>query len=225
MVRAVIERRNDKGEWQYARGLEKVSDTSLAQAVIRNGVIFNAQALMILSAPATSLAKSLDVQGTKEIYRDRVRVLVVVDSGSRQDVHAMRKVLAEFPAPIVYCGKDVGNALRYPGSSVEKDFGWAEVHPVVDAYRAYQTMPYDAPSYDIAGALYAVRADRSGFSLSETGRLSVDDDGVLRFLAEGAGNARALTIDAGQQDRIIQTYIELASARPIAPQRRQPPPV
>jgi hypothetical protein len=209
----------------YPRGIKRVSDTSQAESVIRNGVIFNAEGVMILSAPATYLAKSFDIQGTKEIYKERIKMLVVVDSGSPQDVKAMRRVLAEFPAPIVFCGKDVGDALPYPAASIAKDFLWAEGHhPIFDAYTAYRPMPYDAPSYDLAGALYAVHPESGLFSLSEPGSLVVDDSGRFRFTAGGGGKVRSLIVDPGRKDKIIDTYIEIASAKPVPPPVRRPKP-
>lgn len=209
----------------YVRGIRRISDTSLAESVIRNGVIFNAEGVMILSAPATYLAKSFDIQGTKEIYKERVKMLVVVDSGTPQDVKAMRRVLAEFPAPVVFCGKDAGDALPYPATSIAKDFLWAEGHhPIVDAYTAYQPMPYDAPSYDMAGALYSVHPESGLFSLSEPGSLVVDDGGRLRFTAAGAGKVRSLIVDNARKSKIIETYIETASAKPVPPPVRRPKP-
>src|SRR5271156_3452062 len=44
MVKPAIERKNEKGEQQYIHSVNKLSDTSLAEAVLRNGVIFNAEA-------------------------------------------------------------------------------------------------------------------------------------------------------------------------------------
>lgn len=209
----------------YVRGIRRVSDTSLAESVIRNGVIFNADGVMILSAPATYLAKSFDIQGTKEIYKERVKVLVIVDSGAPQDVQAMRRVLAEFPAPLVFCGKDVGDALPYPATSIARDFAWADGHnPVVDAYTAYRPMPYDAPSYDMAGVLYAVHPESGLFSLSEPGSIGVDDGGRFRFTAGGGGKVRSLTADAARKSKIIETYIEIASAKPVPPAVRRPKP-
>jgi hypothetical protein len=65
MIKPAIERKNEKGEQQYAHGVSKLSDTSLAEAVLRNGVIFNEECVVGLCAPATYLAKSLDLLGTK----------------------------------------------------------------------------------------------------------------------------------------------------------------
>ena len=72
--------------------VKKVSDTSLAEAVMRNGVIFNAEAVIVLSAPATYLARSLDLQGVKQLYKERVKRLVIVDAGATaRDAAALKK--------------------------------------------------------------------------------------------------------------------------------------
>jgi len=220
MIKAAYERKNEKGEQRYAHSVSRLSDTSLAEAILRNGVIFNAEAAVVLSAPATYLAKSLDLLGTKDLYKARVKRLVVVDSGAPQaDVPAIRKVLAEWPTPIFFCGKEVGEAVPFPGASIDKDFAWAAAHPVVDAYRAYKTMPYDAPSYDLAAAHYAVHPDSGFFQLSEGGTVSVGEDGRMKFSA-GGGNVRSLTVDSSKKSQIIQAFVEIASAKPIEPQQR-----
>lgn len=223
MLTAAIDRKTDQGEPAYVRSIRRLSDTSLPEAVIRNGVIFNAEAVMILSAPATYLAKSLDLEGVPQLYKERIKRLVIVDSGAAQDVPAIRKVLAEFPAPIFYCGKEVGDALPFPGASIDKDFAWAPHHPIVDAYKAYKPGPYDAPSYDMAGALYAVQPDKNFFQLSETGSIVVGDDGRLSFSAAPAGKVRSLIADPAQKEKVIDAYVELASAKPAVPQQRARP--
>src|ERR1017187_10527217 len=48
MVKAAVERKNEKGEAEYVHSIERVSDTSLAEAVLLNGVIFNAEAAIVL---------------------------------------------------------------------------------------------------------------------------------------------------------------------------------
>ena len=204
----------------YPRSVLKVSDTSLPEAVIRNGVIFNAEAVIIVSAEATFLSKSLDLLGVPELFRERVKRLVIVDAGAKQDVAAMRKVLAEWPGPVFYCGKEVGEALPFPGERVAKDFAWAPAHPVVDAYRAYRDGVYDAPSYDVAAAHFAVHPD-SGFFTTEDGALTVGDDGAMQFRA-GAGKVKALRVDASKKDAIVEAFVAAASAKPVAPQQRRP---
>jgi hypothetical protein len=223
MVLPALERKTAGGQPQYTNTIRRIADTALAEAVLRNGVIFNAEAVVVLSAPATYLAKSLDLQGAKEIYQERVKRLVIVDSGApQQDVPALRKVLSEWPTPVIFCGNEVGRALPFPGASIEKDFAWTEAHPVVDAYRAFRPMPYDAPSHDLAAAHYAVHPDSGFFQLSDAGSLTVANDGNLRFTVESGGRIRSLKVDPAQKDKIIQAFVEITSAKPIQPQRRPP---
>jgi hypothetical protein len=223
LVKAVVERKNEKGEPQYVRSVRRVSDTSLPEAVIRNGVIFNAEDVMVLSARATYLAKSLDLDGVKELYKQRVKMLVVVDSGEAQDVPAMRKVLAEFPSPVVFCGREVGEALPFPGASVDKAFAWAPAHPIADAYHAWKPGVYDFPSYDLAGVLHAVHPDKGFFQLSEAGAVTVAEDGRMKFTT-GVGKVRSLLVDPAQKDKVVQAFVEIAGAKPPAPQQRFRPP-
>jgi len=221
-VLPALERKTPEGQPQYTNTIRRVADTSLAEAVLRNGVIFNAESVVVLSAPATYLAKSLDLLGTKELYKERVKRLVIVDGAPQQDVAALRKVLAEWPTPIFFCGREVGEALPFPAASLTKEFAWADAHPVVDAYRAFRPMPYDAPSHDLAAAHYAVHPDSGFFQLSDAGSVMVADNGTLKFVA-GGGKVRALKPDIAQKEKIVQAFVEMASMKPVQPTRFQRP--
>jgi len=189
----------------YPHSIRKLTDTAQAEAALRNGVIYNAEAVVILSAPATNLANTLDLLGVKDLYRERVKCLVLVDSTAlRQDEPALQKILAEWPTPIFSCGKEVGESLPFPAPSIEKDFSWTQAHPVVDAYRAFHPMPYDAPAYDLAAAHFAVHPDSGFFDLSEP----------------DAHNVRRLVVDQSKHEQILQTFIEIASAKPPAPRHK-----
>src|SRR3954465_13090330 len=122
MVRAAVEH-----DPPYAHTVKRLSDTSLAEAGIRNGVIFNSDAVVILSAPATYLAKSLDLLGTKELYKERVRRLVIVDAGIPQrDVAGRRGGSAEWPSRMFYLGPEVGASVLYPGVAMDTAFAWTQ---------------------------------------------------------------------------------------------------
>ena len=140
----------------------------------------------------------------------------------KSDVAAARKLFAEWPTPIVAVGSEVGDALPYPGASIEKDFAWAPAHPVVDAYRALKPMPYDAPAAALAAVLYAVHPDDGYFKLSEPGTISVLDDGRTRFTPAADGKHRYLIVDPAQKDRVITVYSAMVSAAPAPrPGRRR----
>lgn len=219
MVKAALDRKKENGDLQYSRSVRKVSDTSLAEAVLRNGVIFNAESVVVLSAPATWLAKAMDLSGAKEIFKQRVKRLVIVDAGTpQQDAAALRKVLSEWPAPVFFCGPDVGAALMFPGASLDQAYSWAPAHPVADAYRAFKTMPYDAPLHDLAAMHYAVHPDSGFFALSDTGFVTVGNDGTMKFAA-GTGNIRRLTLDSEKKAPALEALIAIATAAPAGGRR------
>lgn len=212
MLRQAVERP------EYARSIRRIADTAVAEAVLRNGVAQHPQGVVILSAPATHLAKSLDLYAVQELYMERVKRLVIVDSGEPQrDVAALRRILAEWPTPIVYCGKEVGESLPFPGAPMESGFSWASAHPVVDAYRAFQPMPYSAPSHDLAAAYYAVHPKSEFFRLSEPGVISVSDGGRIQFQTGAGGKAHALMVVPEQKDKAIQAFVDIVSAKPVPP--------
>ena len=133
-----------------------------------------------------------------------MRLLCIAETTVEMD--AAEKVFAEWPTPIVIAGPDIGEALPFPGDSIDKDFGWSTAHPVVDAYRAYKPMPYDAPSCAMGAMLYAVHPNDGYFKLSDA----------------GAGKPRHLVLDPDQKARIIRTYVEIASAKPVPRKPRHP---
>jgi hypothetical protein len=124
----------------------------------------------------------------------------------------------------VAAGAEVGAALEFPGDSIDKEFAQAVPdNPVADAYRAYKPMPYDAPSWAMAAALYAGRPQGGYFKLSGTGTIKVDEQGRTAFTTAEKGNHRYLIPDPGQRDKIRSAYVELASAKPEVRRRFQPP--
>ena len=190
----------------YANAVKNINDTADPATLIRNELMaqYDQNAAVVLSGPATDLAKLLDMQGVKEWIARKVRLLCVADNGLQADAAAAEKVFAEWPTPIVTAGREIGEALPFPGDSIEKDFAYASAHPVADAYRAYRPMPYDAASWAMAAMLYAVHPNDGYFKLS------------------GSGNRRELIFDPEQKDRILRAYVEMASAKPVARKPRHP---
>ncbi len=73
-----------------------------------------------------------------------------------KDIPAARKVFGDWPTLLVTSPFEVGIAILYPANSILNDFTWAPSHPVVEAYKSYQPMPYDRPTWDLTSVLYAV---------------------------------------------------------------------
>jgi len=218
------------GTPQYTSEILRSLDTADDGILIRNMILAqnDENAAIVLAGPATGLARLMSLYGSRPQIVTKVKRLVVAvgtfptgspDRDITTDVAAARKVFAEWPTAIVAVGSEVGAALPYPGSSIEHDFDWSPVHPIVDAYGVFKPMPYDAPAAALAAVLYAVHPDESYFTLSEPGTISVLDDGRTQFAPAASGKHRYLIVDPAQKDRIIKVYTDMVSARP-APRGR-----
>jgi hypothetical protein len=131
-----------------------------------------------------------------------VKYLVIAEGPSYlSDLAARKKLLSDWPTPIVTAGKELGEALEFPGACIDKEFAAnTPDNPVADAYRAWQPMPYNTPSTAMAAALYAGRPKEDYFKLS----------------------GQNLILDPAQKDKIVQTFVELASAKPVIRMRFRP---
>ena len=219
MITAVMSRQDERGAPVFKHSTASISDTSEPCALIRNAMTAQADnhVVIVVSAPATDLARVLDLQGIRDLIKAKVRAIVWCD-GPVQDIPAARRVLAEWPSPVLYCSKEVGDAVLFPASSIEKDFAWSPAHPVVEAYRVSGKMPYDAPTLDMAAMFYAVRPDSGFFQLGEPGTLKIADNGAPLFTAGAASGAsphRALLVNASRKQDLLKLYIEIASAKPV----------
>ncbi|MCC7010142.1 MAG: hypothetical protein IT184_15150 [Acidobacteria bacterium] len=217
MVRAAVARRNGAGEPLYRRGLQRIADTSQAEAVIRNGVTFSAESVVVLSAPATSLARTLDLPGTREEYAKRVKRLVVTDTSAvRQDLPALLRIFSDWPTPIAVCGADVGASLKAGTDVLDQAFAGFPAHPAVDAYRAFKTPPYEVPLDDLAAVHYAVKPESGLLDAGAAGNVNLGPGGAFAHTA-GAGRSRMLSVAAGKAPEARAALLKLASATPAPP--------
>lgn len=228
MLTVTLDRKDAEGKPVYNHGIQHLNDTAEVPALIRNA--FTSQhdqnAVVVLAGPATNLAAVLAVRGAKDWIVQKVRQLVWVtgEAHLKQDIAAARKVAAEWPGPITAIGDDIGQAILFPGASIEKDFAWSKDHPVVDAYRAFHAMPYDAPTHAPAAVLCAVRTKQEYFQLSDPGVLEILDGGKTRFRPDAQGKLRVASLIPAKKDELLAAYVELASAKPVPRASRFRPP-
>lgn len=181
---------------------------------------------------SSNLARLLETPGDdispltgKELVAQKVKLLVmmagnITDTSFAEynvlmDVPAAKMVFEEWPTPIVASPFDLGDKVLYPATSIENDFGWADSHPVVEAYKAYMTMPYDRPTWDPTAVLYAVEGD-SWFTVSPCGTVEVTDRGCTRFTENEDGNVRFLSVTPEQAEAIKAHFIETVTSVPAS---------
>lgn len=130
------------------------------------------------------------------------------------DVDAARNVYANWPTPLVTSGFEIGQAIKFPATSIERDFRYVKHHPLSEAYGLYMKMPYDRETWDLTAVLYAVRPDRGYFGISDPGTITVDKVDITQFATDPAGQHRFLTVNAEQIAKVREALIQLASQPP-----------
>lgn len=179
---------------------------------------------------STNLARLLDTPADeyssltgKELVAKKVKLLCTMagcfnnpelyEYNVVKDIPAAKKVFTEWPTTLVTSPFEVGIAINYPATSIKNDFQWAPIHPMVEAYKSYQKMPYDRPTWDLTSVLYSVEGP-SYFTVSPAGKISVTDKGATEFTPDATGNRYYLTVDAAQAENIKQHFVKLISKQP-----------
>ncbi|QDU47563.1 Inosine-uridine preferring nucleoside hydrolase [Symmachiella dynata] len=131
-----------------------------------------------------------------------------------QDLASSKKLLTDWPTPVVISGYEIGLNIRYPWQSVEKDFGYVKHHPVHESYLAWDKKPHERPTWDLTSVLYAVRPDHGYFGLSDPGTSTVDDRKLTQFEFDPEGLHRYLTVTPEQIIRVREALVQLTSQPP-----------
>ncbi|MDB5390581.1 MAG: Nucleoside hydrolase [Planctomycetaceae bacterium] len=197
--------------------LSQQPDGSVVMVVVG----FSTNASRLLDSPADSHSP---LKG-RELVAQKCRLLSMMaghfpEQGRNKeynvyiDAPAASNVFANWPTPLVASGFEIGQAIKFPAISIERDFLYVKYHPLREAYGLYQTMPYDRETWDLTSVLYAVRPDRGYFGLSSPGKIHVDDKQITQFTADKAGQQRFLTVNPEQIARVREALIQLASQPP-----------
>ena len=225
MLNAALQKTAADGTPVYPRTVTALNDTADPVALIRNALSAQVDhnAVVVLAGAPTNLLGVMARPDGREWVNKKARVLSIaagrfaagpVDPIIRRDVAGFRTLLAEWPSPIIMAGTELSEALPFPGASLESGTAWAPHHPIVDAYRAFKSMPYDAPSRTLAAVLHAVSSDQPYFDLSPPGTVAVARDGRTTFSPSSDGRHRYLIAKPEQKARVLQVYVEMVTAQP-----------
>jgi hypothetical protein len=224
---ALLTKSSDAGAPLYKSALEDYNDTADPATVLRNALSASQprNSILIAAGPLTAFARLLALRDSKEMIALNVRYLAIAAgpwiSADANAAKAAQFLFDDWPTPIYACSPELGDAVRFPASCIDQDFAWSKAHPVADAYRAFQAMPYDAPTSAMDASLYAIRPKAGYFKLS--------DPGVFRAIATGVewkpsakGKHQLLLPDEAQTANVVKALTELASAQPVVRARRGP---
>jgi hypothetical protein len=196
MVERAVTRTRPNGQPQYARTIQRLSDTATPDALLRNAITLTTETVVVLSAPATWLAKSIALAGTAGQYERRVKRVVIVEAGDSDRDPGALKPVTELAVPIVFCGREVGESLRVPASRFDNAFAWAPAHPVADAVAA--SAASEVPLHDLAAMYFALHPETPFFTITD----------------------RRLAVAPGTAEACVTELLGLATSRPAPPPAR-----
>lgn len=205
----------------YKPAVTRFIDTADPATVLRNALTASdpANSIVVASGSLATMCHMLMLRGSKPLIETTVRHLVLAEpkipAGGAEREDAQR-LLAEWPTPIYLCSAEIGEAIRYPAASIDKDFAGPKPNPIVDAYRAFGEAAESAATTPADAGLFGVRTTANYFKLSDPGTFRIAAAGGLEFEASPSGKHRKLTFDESQKDTVIKALTELASAPPRA---------
>lgn len=233
-TKATADRKDAAGRALYPRRITETGEVEDAVTLLRRVLAAEADgAVTIVQVGFSSnLARLLDSPadrvsplGGRELAARKVRLTVLMagrfsdrkgEYNITEDIPAARKFFAEWPAPVVTSGWEVGATMHYDPANLDTAFRYTKDHPLVDAYRSYQKMPYREPLWDPSAVLYAVRSGADYFGLSPAGRISVDEKGITTHTENPGGRHRYLTVNDVQRARVTEAIVDLSAEPPQA---------
>ena len=227
----------DGGKPRYPHDLERSADAPEAVHLLRKTLASrpDGSVALVQVGFSTNLARLLDSKPDdvspldgKSLIQQKVNLLSIMagaftpelaakhfcEYNVKIDVPNARKVIHEWPTPVVFSGWEIGHAIQYPPDSVQQDYCYVEHHPVAHAYDLYRGRKNQQPTHDLTSVLYAVRPDRGYFDLSPPGRVVVEDDGFVRFQPQENGSHRFLIATPEQVVRVREALVMLCSEPP-----------
>lgn len=112
---------------------------------------------------------------------------------------------------MVFSPFEIGIALPYPATSIERDYGYVAHHPLAEAYIRRNPPPHNRPTWDLTSVLYAIQPDRGYFDLSPWGKVTVENDGSTRFEETSRGHHAYLVLRPEQKPRVLEAMVQLSS--------------
>lgn len=231
-TQAVCEMKNSQGLPLYKRSGRDCSQLPLASKLYRK-ILSRAEgnSVTIVSVGfSTNLALLLRTAGDdysplsgEELVKQKVKRLVMMAGHMENpnyaeynvvnDVPSCQMVFDKWPTPIIMSPYELAEHLKYPGRSIQEDFGWTKHHPIVDAYKVFLPKVEDRPTWDLTAVLYALEGNKY-FGESPAGTITVTDKGYTHFLPSPNGRHHYLTTTQEQRDGILQHFLKIIPCKP-----------
>lgn len=226
----------DDGEYRYPHDLTVGTPVPEAVGLLRETLAAQPDhsVVMVQVGFSTNLARLLMTEGDAhsklngtDLVKRKIKTLSIM-AGAFQplngkphrefniimDKPAAKQLIENWPTPIIWSGFEIGLAIRFPAITIDKEMAYVDHHIVQESYQAYIPTPHERPTFDLTSVLWAVRPDHGYFTISEPGRVSMNEHGETTFEASESGRDRYMTVTPEQIQRTREVLAALASEPP-----------
>jgi hypothetical protein len=241
----LVQQREPDGRFRYPHDLLTGYDAPPATQVIRKVLGTQAEhpVVIVQVGFSTNLARLLD-SGPDEysplsgvdLVKSKVSLLSLMAGaflpiGGKdryleynvvRDIRSCQKLTERWPTPLVYSGFEIGIALPYPASSIERDYGYVPHHPLAEAYIRHEPPPHNRPTWDLTAVLFASLGDRHYFDVSPLGQVTIHNDGSCHFEPTANGTHSYLILRPEQKPRVLEALVQLSSQPPRCSEKPGP---
>jgi purine nucleosidase len=234
---SLADEKDAAGHFRYPHDLLSGRSAPGATAVLRKTLAAQPDRSVVVALVgfSTNLARLLDSPPDEysplsglELVRRKVKLLslmagafTTIEGNSHyleynviRDVKSAQALADRWPTGLVYSGFEIGIALPYPATSIERDYGYVPHHPLAEAYIRRNPPPHNRPTWDLTSVLHGVLADRGYFDRSTGGRVTVEADGFTRFEETANGKHAYLILKPEQKPRVLEALVQLSSQPP-----------
>jgi hypothetical protein len=238
----LVNEKEKNGRFRYPHKLLSGKDAPPATQVLRKVLAAQPDHSVVIAQVgfSTNLARLLDSKPDEhsslsgvELVKRKVKLLSLmagafqaIDGNPKfgeynivRDIPSCQKLAKDWPTPMVFSGFEIGIALPYPSTSIERDYGYVPHHPLADAYIHYIPPPHNRPTWDLTAVLFAVLGDRNYFDVSPCGRVTIADNGSCRFEVAAGGSHSYLILQPQQRRRVLEALVQLSSQPPQVRER------
>ncbi|WP_298862342.1 nucleoside hydrolase [uncultured Gimesia sp.] len=232
--------KKDNGQLRYPHDLKDTKSIPDAVTVLRRALADAKDGSVVIAQVgfSTNLANLLKSPGDKisslsgkELVEKKVKLLSIMAGAFTKipskgkmvdhreynivkDIPSAKTLAAKWPTPVVWSGFEIGLSAAYPHESIEEDYNYTPHHPLAEAYILYNPPPHDRPTWDLTSVLYAVFPHRGYFDLSDSGDVSVKENGLTTFKKSDQGRHRYLKLNDLQRKRLVEALVQLSSQPP-----------
>jgi purine nucleosidase len=242
---SLVDEKDAAGHYRYPHDLTSGRSAPAATAILRKALAAQPERSVVIAQVgfSTNLARLLDSPPDEhsplpgiELVREKVKLLslmagafTTIEGKSHyleyniiKDIKSAQVLAERWPTAMAYSAFEIGIALPYPATSIERDYSYVPHHPLAEAYIRYIPPPHNRPTWDLTSVLYGVLPDRGYFDVSPRGKVTVESDGFTRFEETSQGNHQYLILKPEQKPRVLEALVQLSSQPPCRVEGSRP---